>query len=99
VQRGDRSSASGRNLLATSPAGALVDLNPATGATKAALTGAGAVLAVDSTQAYALCGAKDANGNQDSLCAFSLSSGKQAWATSDTSLAYYSGTTGFTPAA
>jgi hypothetical protein len=99
VERGDRSSATGANLLAVDPSATVADMDPATGATKNTLSGAGAVLAVDATSAFALCGDKDANGNQDNLCAYSLSTGKQVWSNDDTSLLYYSGTPGFSPAA
>jgi putative pyrroloquinoline-quinone binding quinoprotein len=92
VLRGDRSAATGSNLFAINPTGAVVDVSPATGKTKYALTGAGSVLAVDASQAYATCGPEDINGDQDSLCAYTLGSGKQVWSTTQTLLGYYSGT-------
>ncbi|MBE7162997.1 MAG: PQQ-binding-like beta-propeller repeat protein [Williamsia herbipolensis] len=71
VQRGDDDTAAGSHLYVTNPAGKTVDLDPATGATQARLAGAGPVVAVGPSQAYASCG--------DDLCAYSTATGKLVW--------------------
>ena len=71
LQRGDASSLAGHHLFVTNPKGTIVSLNPLTGRTQFALSGATAVLAVGSGQAYAVCGS--------SVCAYSKSDGSLRW--------------------
>lgn len=70
LQRGD--SAAGHHLYATSPSGAVVGLDPLTGKTQYTLAGAARVLAVDTTRAYAYCGALG-------VCAYSTATGSRRW--------------------
>ena len=72
IQRGNLGGTAGGHLYATDPAGAVVDLNPATGTTQYALTGATTVLAVDGSQAYADCGSLG-------VCAYAAATGGRKW--------------------
>jgi outer membrane protein assembly factor BamB len=71
LQRGDASSPAGHHVFAANPKGTLVSLNPLTGRTQFALSGATAVLAVGSAQAYAACGTD--------VCAYSTVNGSLRW--------------------
>jgi PQQ-like domain len=79
VQRGDFSQSRGSNVLATNPAGEVVDVNPANGKVKEALSGARDVLAVDGARAYATCGSATASGGLGSICGYALASGRKLW--------------------
>lgn len=72
LQRGDTDSTAGRHVFVTSPGGSVVSLNPRTGRIQYALAGASDLLAVDSSQAYASCGA---NG----VCAYDGATGSLRW--------------------
>ena len=72
IQRGNLGGTTGGHLYATDPAGVVVDLNPATGTTQYALTGATTVLAVDGSQAYADCGSLG-------VCAYAAATGGRKW--------------------
>ncbi len=74
VQRGDSDTTTGHHLYATPASGVVDDLNPATGATRFALSGATTVLAVDKTRAYAVCFS-----GTSSICAYDIASGYQVW--------------------
>jgi hypothetical protein len=79
VQRGDFAQSRGANVLATNPTGEVVDVNPANGKVTDPLSGAGAVLAVDGSRAYATCGSATAGAGSDSVCGYALNSGRQLW--------------------
>jgi outer membrane protein assembly factor BamB len=69
-QRGDLS---GQQVYATSPAGAVVALNPQTGAVEYSLNQAGKVLAVDNSRAYTTCR------KGEGVCAYSVGTGALEW--------------------
>ena len=75
--RGDGDTTAAHHLYARSPSGAVVDINPATGATRFTLAGATNVLAVDWQRVYASCDA--------GVCAYAIASGAPIWSTWATS--------------
>lgn len=79
VQRGDFAQTRGRSVLATSSAGTVVDVSPATGKAQVTLAGAADVLSVDAARAYATCGTAAASGGVAGLCGYALGSGRQVW--------------------
>jgi outer membrane protein assembly factor BamB len=79
-ERGDRSTAAGRNLFAVNPAGQVADLRPQSRRTRYILTGATGVLAVDSSRVYAQCGSTH-------ICAYRTSTGAPLWTVADSSSA------------
>jgi outer membrane protein assembly factor BamB len=74
-QRADSPRLAARHLYAQNPAGATADLNPATGVTRATLSGAGQTLAVDAGRVYATC----ASGTK--VCAYHIGDHTLAWST------------------
>jgi outer membrane protein assembly factor BamB len=74
IQRGDLGSAAGTHLYVTNPTGAVVDLNPQTGAVRYTLSKAHDVLAVDRSRVYATC---DSQG--EFVCGYNIGTGVQEW--------------------
>jgi hypothetical protein len=75
AQSGDLSGSAGSHLYATDPTGTVEDLNPATGQEEYALSGAHAVLAVDTARVYATCGSSQPFG----VCAYNIGDGALEW--------------------
>lgn len=83
VHRADTPGTASRNLYVSGPGGTM-SLDPASGATRYQLPGAGAVLAVGATRVYATCGGI--------LCAYNRGTGALLW-TSTATTAYSGGST------
>ena len=76
ILRGDNDTSHGAHVYVTAAgSGTVTDIDAVTGATRFVVVGATDVLAVDRDRVYADCG-------QDSLCAYSVTTGNQVWQTS-----------------
>ena len=69
--RGDSDALTGRHIIASTPSGTVVSLNPLTGATQYTLAGATNVLVVAGDRMFAACGS--------GVCGYSITSGGRQW--------------------